>query len=156
MFQVRVRACMRIAVLAVMLILAACGSPAGPKAQSSLTPSGSPIASPSPTTGPLTWSAPQRIDHQPPFAGNRLEGISCPSGGLCVATDQLGNVVTSRDPIGGAAAWTVIHVDPTKDPTSEAANLSAVSCPNSGLCVAVDYSGNVVTSTTPTGGAAAW
>jgi hypothetical protein len=31
-----------------------------------------------------------------------------------------------------------------------------VSCPSSGLCVAVDDNGNVVVSSNPTGGAAAW
>jgi hypothetical protein len=31
-----------------------------------------------------------------------------------------------------------------------------VSCPSSGLCVAVDEWGDVVTSTNPTGGASAW
>ena len=34
--------------------------------------------------------------------------------------------------------------------------LSTVSCPNNGLCVAVDQSGNVVTSSNPTGGATTW
>jgi hypothetical protein len=35
-------------------------------------------------------------------------------------------------------------------------DLSGVSCPSSGLCVAVDLDGDVVTSTNPTGGATAW
>src|SRR5665213_492266 len=162
MSQVRVRAYMRIAVLAVVL-LAACGSASGTKAQASLPPSASPTQiavtpapSPMPTAGPLTWSAPLRIDHQPPFAGNLVEGVSCPSVGLCVAVDQVGDVVTSNNPAGGAAAWTVTHVDNTKDPISEATNLGAVSCPTTGLCIAVDISGNVVTSSNPTGGATAW
>lgn len=34
--------------------------------------------------------------------------------------------------------------------------LRAVSCPSASLCVAVDQSGNVVTSTNPTGGPSAW
>jgi hypothetical protein len=52
-----------------------------------------------------------------------VEGVSCPSVGLCVAVDQVGDVVTSNNPAGGAAAWTVTHVDNTKDPISEATNL---------------------------------
>src|SRR5207342_832113 len=34
--------------------------------------------------------------------------------------------------------------------------LLGVSCPSTSLCVAVDDEGNVVTSTSPTGGAGAW
>jgi hypothetical protein len=82
-----------------------------------------------------------------------LDGVSCPSSGLCVAVDgnqqgYVSNVVTSSNPTGGAAAWTVTPVD--------IGILSGVSCPSSGLCVAVDFAGNVVTSSNPTGGAAAW
>jgi Bacterial Ig-like domain (group 3) len=71
---------------------------------------------------------------------NALEGVSCPSSGLCVAVDQFGNVVTSSNPTGGAAAWTVTHVDGIN-------SLAGVSCASSSLCVAVDRSGNVVTGT---------
>jgi hypothetical protein len=71
---------------------------------------------------------------------NFLNGVSCPSSGLCVAVDGSGNVVTSSNPTGGAAAWTVTNVDGTNI-------LKGVSCPSSGLCVAVDEGGNVVTGT---------
>src|SRR4029077_19109748 len=92
----------------------------------------------------VTWAAPVRIDQRPPFCA-----VSCPSSGLCVAVDNGGNVVTSSNPTGGAAAWTVTHVDGSNF-------LVGVSCPSSGLCVAVVQVGNVVTSSNPTGGAAAW
>src|ERR1019366_7409060 len=107
MFHVGVRAYMRVAVLAVVLILAACGSSSGPQAQSSLQPSATPTpivmtptASPNPTAGSfLTWAAPVRVDHQPPFSGNKLVGVSCPTSSLCVAVDYSGgNVVTSTNP----------------------------------------------------------
>jgi Big-like domain-containing protein len=88
---------------------------------------------------PLTWAAPVLVDHQPPFFTKPLSGVSCPSG-LCVAVDRSGNVVTSSNPTGGAAAWTVTNVDGTNI-------LKGVSCPSSGLCVAVDEGGNVVTGT---------
>src|SRR5579864_1372077 len=101
MYQVGVRACMRGLVLAVVLILAACSNPSGPKAQSSNLPSAAPtsiVATPTPTTaalpGPtptaaslLTWTAPVLVDHQPPFSGNPINSVSCPSGGLCVAVE---------------------------------------------------------------------
>jgi hypothetical protein len=99
---------------------------------------------------PLTWAAPVRVDHQAPFGSpNQLLGVSCPSSGLCVAVDGAGDVVTSTNPTGGAAAWTVTDVDGSN-------YLNGVSCPSSGLCVAVDNNGDVVTSTDPTGGAATW
>lgn len=161
-----------------LLLVSACGSPSTTKsaqaptppatrpviATPSLNPTPSTIATPSPvatpypigTIGPLTWAATIRVDRPLPLAGNRMEGVSCPRSGLCVATDQLGNVIVSSDPTGGAATWAVTHVDSTIDPNSNATNLSVVSCPSSDLCVAADYSGNVVTSTNPTGGTAAW
>jgi hypothetical protein len=64
-----------------------------------------------------------------------------------VATDSAGNVVTSTNPTGGAAAWTVAGVGNI---------LSGVSCPSSSLCVATDATGAVITSTNPTGGALTW
>jgi hypothetical protein len=91
--------------------------------------------------------------------GNWLSAISCPSSSLCVAVDIVGNVVTSSNPTGGSGAWKVAHVDGSSCIVSETGApcfLSSVSCPSVDLCVAADESGNVVTSTKPTGGAAAW
>jgi hypothetical protein len=91
--------------------------------------------------------------------GNYLSAISCPSGGLCVAVDIVGNVVTSSNPTGGSGAWRVAHVDGSNCVVSETGApcfLPSVSCPSVELCVAVDEIGNVVTSSKPTGGAAAW
>ena len=82
-------------------------------------------------TGARRPSAAVRV---PPPPG----GPSCPSSGLCVAVDNRGNLVTSSNPTGGAAAWTVTDVDGSN-------GLDGVSCPSSGLCVAVDQSGDVVT-----------
>jgi hypothetical protein len=91
--------------------------------------------------------------------GNFLSAVSCPSSSLCVALDIVGNVVTSTNPTGGSGAWSVAHVDGSSCVVTETGApcyLSSVSCPSVDLCVAVDESGNVVTSTKPTGGAAAW
>ena len=99
---------------------------------------------------PLTWSSRAVIDHSDPFSiPTYLLDVSCPSATLCVAVDSSGNVVTSTNPTGGAAAWHIAHVDGDN-------RLSGVSCPSATLCVAVDSAGNVVTATNPTGGAAAW
>src|SRR2546430_11743306 len=163
-------ACMNVAALVFALIFAGCTSTT-PAARSSSPPSGSPstpatsspIALPSPTNSPvlipgtpLSWTLPRQIEHEPPFAGNLISAVSCPSVSLCVAVDDVGNVLTSRNPTGGAEAWTVTHVDSVKSPNTLAVDLAGVSCPTNGLCVAVDHSGNVITSTDPTGTSSAW
>jgi hypothetical protein len=108
------------------------------------------VASPAVASTPvLSWWAPVRIDHQPPFSGNLLTGVSCVGASFCVAVDVVGNVITSTNPTGGAAAWTVTNVDGGR-------NIRAVSCPATNFCVAVDLSGNAITSTNPTGGKGAW
>src|ERR1700693_295330 len=135
---------MRVAVLGAALLIAACGSSATPQARSSFppsatpsvvapTPTPTPSASPAPTPtststagSPLTWSAPVRVIHQPPFLGNRLTSVSCPSSNLCVAVDDVGNAVTSTNPAGGASAWTVTNVDVFSQD-----GLAGVSCPTS-------------------------
>ena len=104
-----------------------------------------------------TWTV-EAID-----PGNRLSGIACPSASLCVATDSNESVVTSTDPAGGAGAWSRAVVDTWYSqscgkydqfpcPTA----LIGVSCPSTGLCVAMDFIGGTLTSTDPAGGAAAW
>jgi hypothetical protein len=89
-----------------------------------------------------------------------MTSISCPSTTLCVAVDGAGDVISSPDPTGGAAAWTAAHVDPspTQNNTDNAGSVlvRGVSCPSTTLCVAVDAAGNALVSTDPTGGAVAW
>jgi Bacterial Ig-like domain (group 3) len=120
---------------------------------------GNVVTSSNPTGGAVAWTVTHVDDGSTACVTfsvcTSLTGVSCPSSGLCVAVDVSGNVVTSSNPTGGAAAWTVTHVDGLPYGTNA---LSGVSCTSSGLCVAVDGSGygNVVTSSNPTGGAAAW
>ncbi|HTW07904.1 MAG TPA: hypothetical protein VME46_10355 [Acidimicrobiales bacterium] len=117
--------------------------------------------------GITTWSTPVHVDTGPIAPTPSVDAISCPSTGLCVAVDHDGDVVTSTDPTGGASAWTATYIDSTTFPTDGASAwttthidgtnaFSAISCPSTGLCVAVDQDGDVVTSTDPTGGASAW
>lgn len=107
-----------------------------------------------PAGGPRTWLA-SDVD-----GGNELTAVACPSTGLCVAVDGAGNAVTSQNPTGGQAAWTVAKIDSSpvqaNTDTTGAVLLRGVSCPTTGLCVAVDGAGNALASTDPTGGAAAW
>jgi hypothetical protein len=95
----------------------------------------------------LNWASPVRADDQPPFAHlTPITDVSCPSTGTCIAVDGAGDVLSSTDPTGGAAAWVK---------TSVANTFTDVSCPSTELCVAVG-GGSIVTSTHPTRGAGAW
>jgi hypothetical protein len=116
--------------------------------------SGKVLWSTHPAGGSRTWLA-AKVD-----GGNELTGIACPSTGLCVAVDGAGNVITSQNPTGGQAAWRVVKIDSSatqaNTDTTGSVLLRGVSCPSTGLCVAVDGAGNALASTNPTGPAAAW
>jgi hypothetical protein len=81
--------------------------------------------------------------------GHVLSGVSCPTVTLCVAAAGSGNVVTSTNPTGGAAAWTVTNIDSNMGLDEGVACTSAVFC-------AVVGGGDAATSTNPAGGAGAW
>jgi hypothetical protein len=106
------------------------------------------------TSGPAAWRR-SRVDS---FAG--LTSVSCPAVSLCVATSDLdGNVFVSTSPTAGTRAWVAAHVEPLDKDLRHLASvvlLSAISCPSTSLCVAVDSAGQVVTSTNPTGGQQSW
>lgn len=84
-----------------------------------------------------------------------LRGISCPSTSLCVAVDAAGNVLTSTNPTGGTP-WAVTHADTNRSYGCSGAGLACqppligIACPSTALCAAVDFSGNVLTTRTPT------
>lgn len=61
-----------------------------------------------------------------------------------------------RPEAASAAASPLSWSTPVPVDTADFADPSDLSCPTSSLCVAVDYAGNVLTSTNPTGGASAW
>lgn len=115
--------------------------------------SGYVVVTTNPTGRSHVWSATARIDRA------ALTGVSCPTTKLCVATDDAGNVLTSGNPTGGARAWSrPARVDTSAAAGGGYAGLAGIACPSTKLCVAVDAadSGNVVTSTDPTGGSRAW
>ena len=102
-----------------------------------------------PTGGAGAWSR-ASID-----SPQQLTGISCPSISFCVAVDLGQDVITSLNPTGGAGAWTAARADTGNGSARNLharritpADLAAVSCPSSSLCVAVD-DGNVMTSSDP-------
>jgi hypothetical protein len=97
----------------------------------------------------------------PVISGRQIQGVSCPSTGLCVAVTDQGNIYSSTQPTGPASAWRVTPIEEGGGNT----HLEGVSCPSASLCVAVsggrnltglNNSGKVFTSTNPSGGATAW
>ena len=116
--------------------------------------SGNAITSTNPTGGAAAWTVAE-VDT---VFYNSLDGVSCPSVRLCVAVDISGDVVTSTNPTGGAAAWvTTANVDPEPPNGNPDANsIDSIECPSTTLCVAGDFSGNIITTTDPTGPASAW
>jgi hypothetical protein len=125
---------------------------------------GNVLTSTDPAGGARAWTV-TYVDDASNLSENKFSGVACPTVSLCVAVDVEGNAVTSTDPVGGARAWTVTHVDDGLNydcwkyggtgPGCQAP-LVAVSCPAVSLCVAVDDSENVISSSNPTGGALAW
>jgi hypothetical protein len=102
-----------------------------------------------PTGGASDW-------HAATVAQNVIDGISCASSSLCVAVDNEGNVISSTNPAGGASAWQRFPVDTE---TNDSVDLGgpSVACPSTSLCVGVNPgSGNLISSTDPTGGSGAW
>lgn len=74
----------------------------------------------------------------------------CLSASFCVGIGLDNPVVfTTNNPVGGSSAWQSSDIDGTSA-------VNAVSCVSPALCVAVDSSGNTVTSANPTGGSSTW
>jgi hypothetical protein len=98
---------------------------------------------------------PQRIDAW----GTAITGVSCPSTQLCVAVDAAGQVMHSTNPAGGVKYWSKpARIDKVTQPGGGYAGLSAISCPTTQLCVAVDNAANgqVAYTTNPAGPASGW
>src|ERR1700691_156550 len=50
------------------------------------------VAQPAFAASPLSWASPVPVDDLPPFAApTEVSGVSCPSRGLCVAVDGVGD-----------------------------------------------------------------
>ena len=119
------------------------------------------VTSENPTGGAAAWAV-SKIDssatsNNTDNAGSvLLRGVSCPSTSLCVAVDAAGNVLSSTNPAGGSTAWTITHADTNRSYGCGGGGLACqpplvgISCPSTALCVAVDFSGNLLTTHTPT------
>jgi hypothetical protein len=106
---------------------------------------------------PFQWGPGQEIAAP---GAQVLTQMSCPpASSLCVGIDNFfGDVVTSTNPTGGAAAWTAVNIDGRSVDAFGGSEgvLTGISCPSATLCVVVDQEGNALVSTNPAGGIAAW
>lgn len=100
------------------------------------------VVSENPAGGPAAWRS-----LGAPAGENPLNGISCPSASFCV-TGNAGKILTSTAP-GSAGSWKVVTA-------GSGLPITGVSCPAVSTCVAVDNNADVLLSTNPTGGEAAW
>ncbi len=121
--------------------------------------------------GPLNFAAPLLVDHQYPYSSPQpFDTMSCPTTSLCVGDagnddNQTGvgtgpdDLVSSTDPSGTeSGTWSVVHTAQIAG-DSEGYILTGVSCASSSFCLAAGSAGTdgvLLTSTDPTGGAAAW
>ena len=87
----------------------------------------------------------QPLPTGPTGAPYSVSSLSCPSQSLCAGVSGSA-VLTSTDPTGTAAAWSVATLS----------TLRAVSCPSVNVCVAGAGDGAIYASIDPTGGAGAW
>ncbi len=82
-----------------------------------------------------------------PFGGSipPFNYVSCVSGEFCGATYMAGVTVVRTDSFGWSSSGTIDVGSPT-----------AISCPSSTICMATDGTGDVLTSSNPSGGFSAW
>jgi hypothetical protein len=126
---------------------------------------GNVLSSRDPTGGPSAWKI---VNVDPPGVVpgfNASAALTCPSTRLCLALDGSGRLLISRHPSGGATGWKVEQVDPNKSaacyyehktgPNCRAA-LEYLACPSVSMCVAVDDSGRILTSTHPAAEGKKW
>lgn len=110
------------------------------------------VTSHDPTSATPTWSVPRLIDP----TSSPVTGVSCPSTTLCVATTINGYMIRSTNPAAETPTWsTPLMVDPVPDGTPPNW-LTAISCPSTTLCVAVDGQSNAVISTNPAADDPVW
>jgi hypothetical protein len=97
------------------------------------------------SAAPLTWSAPDLIDHFQPFGTNEgVEAISCVGAELCVGVGDVD--VHSTNPADPSVPWSF----------PQPANGRDVSCATTSLCVAVDTGGAIRATTDPTAAEPTW
>jgi hypothetical protein len=120
------------------------------------------LTSTEPTAGSAGWRTTAVDAHYVTGpVSDAITSVACPSRRLCVAVDNDGNALISRDPTGGATAWTTTQLNPVGAGPSILSlitpqGFTGVSCPTTGFCAAIAAGGEVYTTRDPTGPPAAW
>jgi len=87
-------------------------------------------------------------------------GVSCPTASFCVAVGGNSTVAASSDPAGPASSWRVGQPGGGAEIPGAGiyggGQIRGVSCPTTGLCVAVSLDGRFFSTTNPAGGPGAW
>jgi hypothetical protein len=92
-----------------------------------------------------------------PAGYNAFEQVVCPSASECLAIDDAGSVVSTRDATASRPVWRIAHIDPAPPAGTEiTVGLRQLSCPSVNLCVVGDDAGRLISSTDPTGPSSAW
>jgi hypothetical protein len=114
------------------------------------------LTSSDPTGGPGAWhlafsdpaESPQ-CDKDGYYCPDTISSLVCRTIRLCVAVDQVGNVISSADPAGGQSAWRLST--PVSGPCQDAEYTCSdfgVSCPSTRFCLVSDQTA-ILTSTDP-------
>ncbi len=74
--------------------------------------------------------------------GERVRDMDCTSPTFCAYSDDAGHVISSTNPTGGVAAWTVVGAAPGDD-------LYAISCSGTAFCITGGLDGKIYASSSP-------
>jgi hypothetical protein len=107
------------------------------------------LVSDDPAGGASTWASSTVDAPDSSTYYNQLTGISCPSSSACVATDQLGNVITSQDADSRPSTWSRAQVDGYNA-------ISSIACEPDLMCAAGDTEGNALATANPALGPSSW
>src|SRR5581483_4762398 len=115
---------------------------------------GNVFSSTAPGTGP--WALAKVLRGRLTVVGEETStraftGISCPSRTACVASDNHGDLVTSRNPTGDVSAWRIL-----RPAALRRTHADVIACPTAGLCLAGLNNGRLALSTRPLGGPGTW
>ncbi len=107
------------------------------------------VATSSAAASPLSFSAPRNVDPYASAWANHAP-LACLTTTWCAGVDSVGNAVFGVDNGAGLGqlAWLREQIGNSQ--------LTGVACPSMSLCVGIDLTGDVLTSTSPTGGTGAW
>lgn len=103
------------------------------------------------SAAPLQW-----VQSPLPANGENVPTlVACPSAGMCVAADDLGDIWSTAQPAFGGQAWTRTYLDVRTGPNNtNTTGWVALSCPSARMCVA--DGDTLAISRNPSAGASSW